>query len=259
VHRGRLAGILLVVTLLAAACSSSGDTADEAGPCTIKPGTVCRDEKLQGVSMVAADLHGADFSGADLSGADLRNANLTNAKFVKAQLGAVNFTGATLTGADLSGATVFFTNFSNAHMAGVNKTGWFACAVTQPDGGYDAGRCPAGADSGSLLPAAKPPSGPPSVQHFRLQPPGRCLNDASGTGIEVEWSVKNVTAMTFTVSGIRIDGGAADDVGSMRLPFTCDDKPHVVAMTAFGSQGRLVNSSFTATLRDTAPLAPPGA
>lgn len=245
------------MALLAAACSSSGNTADRAGPCTIKAGTVCRDEKLQGVSMVAADLHGADFSGADLTGADLRNADLTNAKFVKAQLGAVNFTGASLKGADLSGATVFFTNFTNANMSGVNKTGWFSCNVTQPDGGFDAGQCPVGAGAGSLLPANKKPTGPPSVQYFRLQPPGKCLNDASGTGIEVEWSAKNVSAMTFTVSGIRIDGGVVKEVGNTRLPFTCDNKPHVVAMTAYGTQGRLVNSSFTATLRDTAPLTPP--
>jgi uncharacterized protein YjbI with pentapeptide repeats len=246
------------VALLAAACSSGGDTADEAGPCTIKPGTVCRNEKLQGVSMVAADLRGADFSGADLSGADLRNADLTNAKFVKAQLGAVNFTGATLKGADLSGATVFFTNFSNANMSGVNKTGWYACNVTQPDGGFDAGECPTGAAAGSLVPAAPKPTGPPSVQYFRLEPPGKCLNDASGTGIEVEWSVKNVSAITFTVGGIRIDGGTVKEVGDTRLPFICDNKPHVVAMTAFGTSGRLVNSSFTASLRNTAPLAPPG-
>jgi hypothetical protein len=256
VHRGRLAAVLLVVGLVAAACSSSSVRVDEAGPCVIKPGTVCRDLKLAGVSMVAADLRGADFSGTDLSGADLRNADLTNAKFVKAQLAAVNFTGASLKGANLTGATAFYTNFSGADMSGAIKTGWYTCNVTQPDGGFDAGQCPTGG-TGSLVPAPKP-TGPPSVEYFRLQAPGKCLNDASGTGIEVEWSVKNVSAITFMVGGIRIDGGTVKELGSSRLPFVCDGKPHVVAMTAYGTQAQLVNESFTASLRDTAPLTPAG-
>ncbi len=209
--------------------------------------------------MVAADLHGADFSGADLSGADLRNANLSNAKLVKTQLGAANFTGASLKGADLSGATAFYTNFSGADMSGTIKTGWYACDITLPDGAFDPGGCTNNAVPGLLAPAVKKPTGPPSVQYFRLQPPGKCLNDASGTGIEVEWSAKNVSAITFSVGGIRIDGGTAKEVGSTRLPFICDDEPHMVVMNAFGTQGRLVSSSFTTSLRKTAPLAPPGA
>lgn len=249
--------VLLVVAVLSAACSNSSDQADEAGPCQIRPGTVCRNEDLQGVSMVAADLRGADFSGADLSGADLRNADLTNAKFVKAQLGAVNFTGASLRNANLTGATLFSTNFTGADLAGAIKTGWYACNVTQPDGALVVGDCPA-ASNGSILPTTKKPTGPPAVQYFRLQPPGRCLNDASGTGIEVEWSVQNVTAITFSVNGTRIDGGSVQPIGTARLPFFCDGKPHVVAMQAFGTQSRIASSSFTASLQDTAPLAPSG-
>ncbi len=159
-----------IVLFAAAACSSGGNEVDQAGTCVIHPGTVCRDQKLHGVSMVAADLRGADFSGADLTNADLRNTDLRGAKFVKAQLGAANFTGANLTNADLSGASLFGTNFTGAKMSGVNKTGAFSCGVTQPDGALVAGSCPAG--NGSVIPTPAKPTGPPSIQYFRAIAPG---------------------------------------------------------------------------------------
>jgi hypothetical protein len=249
--------VLVVVGLLAAACSSSSDTVDQAGPCDIKPGTVCRNESLQGVSMVAADLRGADFSGSDLSNADLRNADLTDAKLVKAQLGGANLTGASLKGANLTGATLFSTNLTGADMSGAIKTSWYTCNVTQPDGALVAGDCP-DSTGGSIIPVAKAPTGPPVITFFRPEAPARCLNDASGPGIEVEWSAQNVTALSFAVNGIRIDGGAVNATGTQRLPFICDGKPHPVEMQAFGSQSRVATASFNVALRNTAPLAPPG-
>ena len=255
-QRGRLVAALVIV-MLAAACGSRGDTSDQAGPCKIEPGVVCRNQKLQGVSMVAANLKGADFSGSDLSNADLRDADLTGAKFVKSQLSAVDFTGANLTNANMTGANLFFTNFSNAILTGANRTGTFVCNVTQPDGGLVSGQCPAGGSS--LVPNPSPASGPPSIQYFRLVSPPSCLNDASGQGIEVEWASKNVTALSFSVDGIRIDGGAVEPTGTQRLPFECDGKPHVVAVQAFGGGTQSASASFTVSLHDTAPLAPPGA
>ncbi len=256
VQRGRVV-VALVVVVLAAACGSGGDTSDQAGPCKIEPGVVCRNEKLQGVSMVAANLKGADFSGSDLSHADLRDADLTGAKFVKAQLSAVDFTGANLTNANLTGANLFFTNFSSAILTGTNRTGTFVCNVTEPDGGLVSGQCPAGGSS--LVPSPTPASGPPSIQYFRPVSPRRCLNDASGPGIEVEWASRNVTALSFSVDGIRIDGGAVEPTGTQRLPFQCDGKPHLVTVQVFGAANQTASSSFTVSLRDTAPLAPAGA
>ncbi len=249
--------VLLAVALLAAACSTGGDTADQAGSCDIKPGTVCRNELLQGVSMVAADLRGADFSGSDLGGADLRNADLTGAKLVKTQFGATNLTGASLKGANLTGASLFSTNLTGANLSGAIKTGWYTCNVTEPDGALVAGDCP-DSTGGSVIPVVKPPPGPPVITFFRPVAPTRCLNDASGPGIEVEWSARNVTAISFQVSGIRIDGGTVKATGTQRLPFICDGKPHPVTMQAFGSQTRVANASFTVALHITAPLAPPG-
>jgi hypothetical protein len=256
VQRGRLVAALVIV-VFAAACGSGGDTADQAGPCKIEPGVVCRNENLQGVSMVAANLKGADFSGSDLTRADLRDADLTGAKFVKSGLSAVNFTGANLTNANLTGANLFSTNFSNAILTGANRTGTFVCNVTQPDGGLVTGQCPSGGSS--LVPNPTPSSGPPSIQYFRPASPPRCLNDASGPGIEVEWASTNVTALSFSVDGIRIDGGAVQPTGTQRLPFNCDGQPHVVMVQAFGAATQSTSSSFTVSLRDTAPLAPPGA
>ncbi len=249
--------VLLAVALLAAACSKGSDTVDQAGSCDIKPGTVCRNESLQGVSMVAADLRGADFSGSDLSNADLRNADLTGAKLVKVQLGAANLSGASLKGANLTGATLFSTNLTGANLSGAIKTGWYTCNVTQPDGALVSGDCP-DSTGGSIIPVVKPPTGPPVITFFRPAAPVRCLNDASGPGIEVEWSAQNVTALSFEVNGIRIDGGSVSATGTQRLPFICDNKPHPVVMQAFGSAARVATASFTVALRNTAPLAPPG-
>jgi hypothetical protein len=255
VHRGRLTAAAVTV-IVAAACSSGGTTVDLAGTCKVQPGTVCSNEKLQGVSMASGNLSGADFSGADLSRADFRNADLRNAKFLNAQLGGADFTGADLANADLSGARLYYTNFTGANMTRVVKTGTFSCDVIQPDGGLAAGLCPSG--SGSVTGTPATPKGPPSIQYFRLSRPARCINDASGVGIEVEWATQNVTSIAFAVDSIRIPGGATKPVSSQRLPFVCDGKPHTVSMQAFGAGTQNTTASITVSLRDSAALAPPG-
>lgn len=243
---------LVFVVLAAAACSSSADAGgDEVGAsCDLAPHVVCRNQDLRGVSMVAADLSGADFSGSDLRGSDLRDVNLSGAKLVGSLLGATNFANADLKNADLTKANLFFTNLTGADMTGAITANTFQCNVTQPDGRLVEGDCPS--TSGSL-PAGTTPAGPPTVTYFRLEPPGKCLNDAAGTGINVQWSTTNTTGISFAVDGIRI-GTSIKPKGTQRLPFVCDGKPHVAAMQAFGVPGQVATATLSASLDETAPL-----
>jgi uncharacterized protein YjbI with pentapeptide repeats len=249
---------VLIVGIIAAACSGGSDEADEAGPCEIRPGVVCRDQDLRNVSMVAADLSGADFSGTDLRGSDLRDANLTGAKFVGAFLGGVNFTGATLKDADLTKANLFGTNFTDADLTGAIETDVYTCNVTQPNGALVAGDCPASGGGSVVTPEGPEPTGPPVIEYLRLDPPGRCLNDAAGQGVEVEYRTRNATGVTFSVDGVRIDG-TSKVRGVKRLPFVCDAKPHTVGMRAFGRPGDpSAASTFTTALEETDAPTPDG-
>ena len=162
-HR-RSVAVVLLVGIIAAGCSTDAGSRDEAGPCEVKPGVVCRDQDLRYVSMVAADLTGADFSGTDFRGADLRDAILTDAKLVGAFLGGANLSGASLKNADLSKANLFFTNFTDADMTGAIETGAYACNVTRPNGGLVEGDCPAsdGGVPGHARARSRPPGRPPS-------------------------------------------------------------------------------------------------
>jgi Pentapeptide repeats (8 copies) len=242
---------LVLVALIAAACSSSADSGgDEVGAsCDLVPHVVCRNQDLRGVSMVAADVRGADFSGSDLRGSDLRDVNLANGKLVGALLGAANLGNANLKNANLTKANFFFTNLTGADLSGAILTDAFQCNVTQPDGSLVEGDCP----STGALPTATAPSAPPTITYFRLEPPGKCLNDAAGTGINVQWSTTNTTGISFAVDGIRI-ASSIKPKGTTRLPFVCDGKPHVAAMQAFGAPGAVATATLTASLNETAPL-----
>ncbi|MGZ4754153.1 MAG: pentapeptide repeat-containing protein [Acidimicrobiia bacterium] len=251
-QKGRLA-VAMVVALVAVACSSGAGQPDEVGAsCKLGPRVVCRGQDLRNVSMVAADLHGADFSGADLRGSDMRRADLSDAKLVGALLGAVDLSDASLVNADLTKANLFFTNLTGANMTGAIRTGIFACNVTQPDGSLVPGDCPTN-PSATLVPTGPAPTSAPAIAYFRLEPPGKCLNDAAGTGVDVQWSTTNTTAISFAVDGIRIDGDSKAR-GTTRLPFVCDGKPHVVAMQAFGPVQPIATATITASLEAPAPL-----
>ncbi len=136
--RGTVVAALLVVAL-ATACETGTTGGNEAGPCEIKPGTVCKNKDLRGVSMVAADLTGADFSGTDLRGSDLRYATLNDVNFVGANLGDIDFSGASLKNADMSKAYLFQTIFTNANLEGAKTTGAFICNMIASDGGVRSG------------------------------------------------------------------------------------------------------------------------
>jgi hypothetical protein len=254
VHRATVA-IVLLVGIVAAGCSTDPGDPDVAGPCDVRPGVVCTDEDMRNVSMVAADLSGADFSGSDLRGSDLRDANLTGAKLVGALLGGVNFVGANLTNADLTDANLFFTNFADADLTGVNRTGVYACNVTQPNGALVEGDCPGTSDGFLPTPTGKPPTGPPVIESLELDPPGECLNDAAGVGIEVRYNTRNATSVTFAVDGIRLDG-ASKVRGVKRLPFICDNEPHTVVMQAYGTQPPTATRSLTVALEAGTPQQP---
>ena len=61
-------------------------------------------QSLEGLRLVAADLHDIDFKGASLVGLDLHKAKLVRAKLGDTRLSEARLVGADLTGADLSGA-----------------------------------------------------------------------------------------------------------------------------------------------------------
>jgi len=252
VHR-RVVAVVLVLAAIAAACSNGSADRDEAGPCEVRPGVVCTDQDMRDVSLVAADLTGADFSGSDLRGSDLTDANLTGAKLVGALLGGANFAGANLKDADLTRANLFFTNFTDADLTGVNRTDVYSCNVTQPNGALVEGDCPsvAGGDPAST-PGGTARTGPPVIESLELEPPGRCLNDAAGRGIEVRYRTRNATAVTFTVDGIRIDSPSKVR-GVKRLPFVCDNEPRTVVMRAFAPGAPTATRSLTVAVAEAEP------
>jgi hypothetical protein len=249
VHRGRVAAIV-VILVLAAACSSGGETKDEVGSCEVAPRVVCRNQDLRNVSLVAADLQGVDFSGSDLSEADLRSADLTGAKLVGATLASTNFANASLKNADLTRAFMFGTNFTDADMSGANTTGVERCNVVEPDGSLTLGFCAGATEDPSDV--TTPTVGAPTIRYFRLARPERCLNDSAGTGIDIEWSTRNTTGLTFFVDGIRIEASTKAR-GTKRVPFECDGRNHIVAMQAFGAGNQSVDDEFTASLHPGAP------
>jgi len=256
VLRGTVIAAVLVAGL-ATACGTGTTGGNEGGPCEIKPGTVCTDMDLRGVSMVAADLTGADFSGTDLRGSDLRNATLNDVNFTGADLGDIDFTGASLKGANLTKTSLFLTNFTNANLDGTDTTGAFICNMTEPDGGIEPGNC---ASDPNATPTTAPgtPTGTPQILSFAISPPGRCVNDSSGDGIEVDYKTRNTSGIVFVVDDIRLDG-PSNPSGMKRLPFVCDGKPHTIQLWAYGAPGApSVKKSITATLQETAPLTDKG-
>jgi uncharacterized protein YjbI with pentapeptide repeats len=263
VQFARRAALLMVVVLAAAACSETTVPDDEFGDCKVEPGAVCRDQDLRSISLVAADLQGVDLSGSDLSNADLRDSNLTGAKFVGSILAGTNFGGANLTNADLTNAFMFGTNLTDADLTGANTQGMQRCQVTEPDGKYTSGEvldpegrpvpCTGGPTGTAPAPGATSTSAPATVEYFRQANPKRCINDISGTGIDITWSVKNATSINLFVDGIRIQSSTKPKA-TMRVPFFCDGEIHIVGLQASGSTGPRAEASFTAAHENTAPL-----
>jgi uncharacterized protein YjbI with pentapeptide repeats len=255
-------GALVAVLLLGGACSSESAPDDAVGNCKVEPDTVCRDQDLQNVDFVAADLRGADFSGSTLSRADFRDADLTGAKLVGSILAGTNFAGANLTNVDMTGAFLFGTNFTGAEIEGIQDEGVQRCQVTEADGSYTSGALvgPEGQEEAcsntgqaTTTTSRAGGGGAPRIEYFRLAKPRRCITDVAGEGIDLEWSAPNATSLTFYVDGIRIES-ASKEKGVKRVPFRCDGKVHIVTADAFGAGGPKASALLTVTLGATAPL-----
>jgi len=234
----------------ACATGSSSRVDNPYGSCKIGPGAVCRDQDLRAVSLVSADLRGADFTGSNLGLVDFRDADLRDALLVGTDLAGADFTGANLAGADLTDASTFFTNFSLANLEGANTAALKRCAVIEPDGRFDPG---SGFCQQITSATTNPPTqSSPTLEYFRAAKPAVCLNDVSGTGIEVTWKATGVLGITFFVDGVRV-GGSKKTKGTTRIPFVCDGKPHTVGVQAYGAVPPSLSESFTLALEPGAP------
>jgi Pentapeptide repeats (8 copies) len=253
----------VLVLAVAAACSSTHYDETEAGTCPATPGADCKNQDLRSVSLVAADLHNIDFSGSDLSDADFRNANLTGANLSGTTLAGTDFSGATLRDANLTKAFLFGANLTDADLTGADRTGSQVCNVTEPDGALNNGFVvnaqgkQSSCGKAALPSLTAPPTGPPRISYFRLSEPRECVNDVAGDGIDVEWSTSNVNTIAIFVDGLQVDAETKAR-GSHRLPFVCDNRPHLVSMQAFGTQPPAATSSFAATFPPAAPLTSSG-
>jgi hypothetical protein len=240
-----LVGLCLLILLGLTACSGDGGAAqdDTFGSCRARAGAVCRNEDLRAVSLVAADLPKIDFTGSNLRNADFTDADLSGAKLVDADLSGTDFTGANLTGADFTGALMFGTVLRNAKTEGlIMAAADRRCIVTMPDGSVERGeQCAAQAEQPTATASA------PVIEYFRAVEPVECIEDASGTSIEVEWSTRFVNSVTFFVDDIRTSSESRRK-GRKQLPFLCDGQPHPLLLQAVGPVPPLATASFTASV-----------
>jgi hypothetical protein len=116
------------------------------------------------------------------------------------------------------------------------------CIVTMPDGGVERGQqCAAQAEQ------PVPTTSAPVIEYFRAVEPVECIEDASGTSIEVEWSTRFVNSVTFFVDDIRTSSESRRK-GRKQVPFLCDGRPHPVLIQAVGPVPPLATASFTASV-----------
>ncbi len=237
--RRAVVSLLAGAAVLVAVGCQSNDTslATRFGDCTFAAHAVCTHQNLAALSLQATDLTGADFSGSDMTGTDLSNAILRDAKLVGTNLSAVDLTGADLRGADLSGATLFRAHLEDADWTGANRSNVGYCETFFPDGTVsDCKDLEVAGGNGQTT--------PPSVTTFAPSPPGTCLNDAVGQGIEVAWKVRNANTVSFLVDDVRATT-AAGTHGVKRVPVPCDGQRHRFTIQAFGTVLPLATKSFS--------------
>jgi hypothetical protein len=78
--------------------------------------------------------------------------------------------------------------------------------------------------------------------------PKQCINDTGGTGIDVSWHVQNAATLIFEIDGIGVNRGLRGSLGTTRLPFLCDDKPHIVTLQAIGYTGATATAHLVVRL-----------
>ena len=228
-----MAGVVVV-----AGCQGQQATlANRFGDCTVEPKAVCTRQDLQSLGLESTDLTGADFSGSDMTNTDMRGAILRDAKLVGTNLSGVDLTDVDLRGADLTGATLFRAHLEGADWTGSNRAGVRYCDTFLPDGTIS--DCKDLEQSGPVGPTARP-----AVVIFEPHQSFRCLDDAIGQGVEVEWKVRDSNTVSFLVDDVRATT-ATGTHGIKRVPVDCDGKRHVFTIQAFGVVPPLTSASFT--------------
>lgn len=245
-RRSALLVIAAAVVVLGTGCGSSGpEFSNRFGDCVFEPGTTCTNQDFTALNLESSDLTGANFSGSNFRNADLRNVILRNANLSGTQMLGADLTGADLRGADLSGAELFSATMDNVRWAGANRTGIKLCQTLLPNGTVS--DCP---DLDNVTPP--PPKGPPAIVTFAPHEPVRCIVDAIGEGIEVDWKVRNAESAVFLVDDVE----ASTQLGSggiKRLPFPCDHHTHTVTIKVSGDTPPVATRSFDLKLGPTRP------
>jgi hypothetical protein len=236
-HRAYASLAAVVCLVVLGSCQSQATAENNRfGDCTFTRFAKCTNQNLQSLDLQSDDLTGADFSGSDLSKSDLRYTILRRAKLVGTTLNLAQLEGADLRDADLSGAKLFSAEMEGADWTGANLTGVRYCQTALPDGSFSDCK-----DLDVQIATGAPK--PPSVLSFDAKLPTTCLNDAIGEGIEVEWRVKNATAVSFNVDDVQATTSAVSN-GVKRVPVQCDGKLHHFGIQAFGAAPPIATESF---------------
>ena len=220
--------LLVVALLVVAGCGASEpEVGSKYGDCNFVPRTDCSGQDLNSVTIAFSDLTGAnlskaDFTDANLHGVILRNADLTGTDLSGADLTATDLRGATLTD------TIFYrANLDKARWTGTDRSQARFCNTVLPDG--EISDCPSLRDD--TITTVAPPR--PEILEFGVEPPGRCVSDAVGEGIELRYRTQNATQIGISVDGIRLrDDEVAKAV--VRVPVACDGRIHTFKLDAFG-------------------------
>jgi uncharacterized protein YjbI with pentapeptide repeats len=227
----RRAWLFGVALLVVAGCSSNEPSVSgKYGKCDFVPRTNCSGQNLNAVTLQFSDLRGADLSNADftdanLHGADLRDANLSGASFDSADM-----TDTDLRGANLAGTKFFRTDLDRARWTGTDRSATKFCQAVLPDGSIS--DCPTLTDLVPSVSTTTPPR--PQILEFAVEPPGACLSDAVGEGIELRYRVAKASQIGVSVDDVRLQDSQAKQ-GIIRVPVDCDGKRHTFELVAFGA------------------------
>lgn len=223
----RRAWLLVVALLVVAACGSNEpEVASKYGDCDFVPRTNCSGQDLNSITIAFSDL-----TGANLAKADLTDANLHGVILRDADLTGTDLSGADLTGSDLRGATLTDTVFNRANLdkarwTGTDRSQAQFCNTVLPDG--EISDCVLLRTTDTTAPRPRP-----QILVFGVEPPGTCVSDAVGEGIELRYRTQNANQIGISVDGIRL----RDDQASravVRVPVTCDGRTHTFELEAFG-------------------------
>lgn len=245
-RRVGILGVAVAAAIIGVGCSSDGaEFTNRLGDCVFEPRAVCLNQDFTALNLDSTDLTGANFSGSSFRNAELRDVVFRDADLSNVVLSGADMTGADLRGANLQGAELFAVTMDRVRWGGANRTGIKYCETLLPNG--DVSGCP------SLeVTVTTVLKGPPAIVTFAPHAPGRCIVDAIGEGIEVDWKLRNSTSAVFLVD----DDEVSTEVGAggvKRIPFPCDHRTHTVSIEATGDTPPDASRSFRLKLGPTAP------